>query len=116
MTLTWKDAVATLLVVGVGIVTYARLKGFDWPLLGSWRAGVLVLFGLGIATCIVAGSGSVPDKNAWTVAGSVLGGVAFALIIAGLIANSKMVFLALALDILALWLLTTMHHIIEKGV
>jgi hypothetical protein len=114
MSLSWKDGVGTLLVGLAGIISYARIKGFDWPILNSWRLGTLALFIVGIASCIVIGSGTVPEKNAWTITASVLGGVAGGLVLIGLITGSKWAFLALATDILLLWLLTTLDHLIAK--
>ena len=116
MSLTWKDAAATTLVGVGGVITYARVKGFSWPLLTNWRMGSLALIVVGLAACIVIGSGAVPAKNTWTTTATVLGGLSFALAIVGLITNSKVVFLVLAADIAALWLLTTVHHVITEGV
>ncbi len=116
MSLSWKDAVATVLVGAAAIVTYARVKGFDWPLLNSWRLGTLVLLVLGLGTCIMVGSGVTPTKDGWTIAATILGVLAFGLALVGLVAGSKIAFLLLAADIVALWLLSTIHHIIAAGV
>ena len=115
MSLTWKDAVATVLVGAAVILTYAKVKGFDWPLLSSWRMGTLALLVIGLGTCIIVGAGVVPTKDSWTITATVLGGTAAALAILGLIMDSKVVFMALAADIVALWLLATVHHVTAAG-
>ncbi len=116
MSLTWKDAAATLLVGAVGIIAYTKIKGTSWPLLGSWRTSTLALLVLGLTTCIIVGSGFVPSKNGWTSIATVLGVAAFIFAIAGLVVNSKLIFLSLAADIFALWAVTTLHHVITPGV
>ncbi len=115
MLITWKDALATTMVGTSGIIVYAKVKGFSWPLLGSWRSAALVLLIIGLATCIIVGSGLTPVKNGWTTSATVLGVTAFIFAIAGIIFNSKLAFLGLAADIFALWLLTTIHHLTLAG-
>lgn len=115
MSLSWKDAVATILTGGVGLVMYAKLKGFDWPMLGSWRVATLVVFTLGIATCIAVSGDTIPAKNAWMTLASVLGGLAFVLLLIGLFMNSKLIFVALCVDIFILWVVSTLHHTLTAG-
>lgn len=115
MTLSWKDAVGTLATAGVAAITYARVKGYDWPLVNSWRTSTLALLALGLIGCIVIGSGGAPVKGAWTTAASVLGGAAFMLGIIGVISGSRLIFLLVAADIVLLWAMTTMHHLLATG-
>lgn len=110
MSLSWKDAVATMLTGGVGVVMYAKLKGFDWPLLGSWRVAALIVFALGMVTCIAVSGDAISVKNGWTILASVLGGLAFALLIIGLFMNTKLIFIILCVDIFILWVASTLHH------
>jgi hypothetical protein len=115
MSVTWRDLIATLLVGVGGVVVYAMLKQLDWPLLTSWRMGTLVLFVLGLGTCIFVGSAGVPEKNSWNTVATVLGVGAIILAIAGLALNSKVIFLFLATDILALWLVATLRHMLQNS-
>lgn len=113
MSLSWKDAVATVLTVGVAILTYAKLMGWEVPLLGNWRLATLAIFILGMGTCIAIGSGGgAPESNAWTITAGALGAVAMLLLVVGLIADSKVVFTLLAADIVALWAIATIHHLV----
>ena len=114
MSLTWKDAVATILVGAVGLVAYAKFKGFDWPLLSSWRTAILALLVVGLASCIVIGSDAVLHKNAWITLSSGLGILAFILVAAGLLLGSEVVFYALVANIFLLWFITTLHHLVVK--
>ena len=111
MSLTWKDAIATIMVGIAGVLTFAMLKGFDWPLLTNWRTGTLLLMAIGLGTCVFVNSDSLPTKNTWTDAAGALGILAIILSFAGLVSNSKVLFVALAIDIAALWVLGTLHHI-----
>ena len=115
MSLSWKDAVSTLLVAGAVTLTYAKVTGVNIPLLGSWRLGTLALLVLGFATCIVAGWGAVPTQNVWTAIASVFGVLGLTIGVAGLVFESRFLFVALAVDITQLWLVSTLHHIIEAG-
>ena len=116
MSLSWKDAAATFIVVTAAAITYAKVKGWQWPLVGSWRGATLVLLLLGLGACIVIGSGTVPVKNSWTTAAAALGGLAFVLAILGVITGSKLAFFMHAADIFILWAVTTFRHIITSGV
>ncbi|HKX73481.1 MAG TPA: hypothetical protein VJM32_05680 [Candidatus Saccharimonadales bacterium] len=111
----WKDAVATVLTAGVAIVTYAKLKGFDWPLLSSYRTASVIVLALGLGACIAASWNGTPLKDNWTVLASILGVLAFGLGMINLITNNQIIFVALAVDIVALWAITTLHHLIAKG-
>lgn len=115
MSLGWRDAAATLATVAAMTITYARVKGYDWPLLGSWRMGTLAVLILGFGACIAAGTGAAPTKDGWTIAASILGGGAAVLGLIGLVAGSKLAFLLLAADIVLLWAVSTVHHLLAKG-
>ena len=112
MALSRKDIVATILVAAATLVTYAKLKGFDWPLLGSWRTTTLVLLTLGFGTCVFVGSNVVPTKDAWTLLSSTFGALAVILGIIGLSLGSKTACLALSAVIVVLWLISTTHHML----
>jgi hypothetical protein len=115
MALTWKDAAGTLLTACVVAIAVARVKGWELPLLTNWRLSVVTLFVLGIATCIIIGSGATPENNTWTIIASVLGGIAALLLVVGLIFDSQLVFIALAADIVTLWAITTLHHMVATS-
>lgn len=116
MSIGWKDAIATILTAGAAVITYAKLNGFNWPLLSSYRTASVVLMVFGIGACIAATWSNTPLKDNWTTLASTLGVFALGLGLVNLIANSQILFVALAVDIIALWAIATFHHFITEGV
>ena len=123
MRATWRDGVATLFVVLVGVVVLAVYRSWDWPLLGSYRAGTVALLVLATPMCAVGGYAfwnSIAFQHpiqamrdpllAVTMA---LGPVAIVLVIGGLVAGTEAWFLGLAVLIGLKWLLATTRHIVE---
>lgn len=116
MSLTWKDTVATALTAGVALIAYAKLMGWEVPLIGNWRLATLAIFILGMGTCIVIGSGGgTPESNVWTITAGVLGALALLLLIVGLVIDSKVAFILLAGDIVVLWAVSTLHHMLTSA-
>jgi peptidoglycan/LPS O-acetylase OafA/YrhL len=109
MAITWKDAVTTILAAATGMLAYAKYQNWQSWLIGP-RLGIAVLGGIGMAMCAF-GSDNFAHPTAWTVGLSVLGVIALVLVVAGLITGSQLTFFALAVDILALWLLSTLRHV-----
>ena len=111
MRLTWRDGVTTVLAAAIGVATFAVVQEWGWPLLGSYRAGAAVLLVMGFAMCALSGSSQVTSmRSPYTIATTVLGGLALALAIWAMIANAQLPFVALAVDTLLLWLVATLHH------
>ena len=113
MGLTWRDGVATLLAAVVAVVGLAVTNEWGWPMLGGFRAGTLVVGILGLAMCITGGSGGameagMQDRGVKVLAA--LGGLSFVLIVAGLITGSELVFMALVIVTLGMWLMATIRH------
>lgn len=122
MRLTWRDAVATVLVGVVVAAALAATRSWGWPLLGSYRAAIGVLAVVGVAACSTAGGGAgVATKEPPTFTGA-LGGVArilhlgvAALVVIGLIWPSAWSVLALGSVVGALWFVGTVHHGVSPG-
>lgn len=115
MQLTWRDGAATILAALVVAVLLAVTQAWSWPLLGDYRSGVVALATLGFAMCAVGlqvpeGAAAESFKRAPMILASVLGAGALVLVIAGLILANEALFAALAIVLLALWLLTTADH------
>lgn len=112
MRLTWRDVETTLLAVLVVGVTLALTQGWSLPLLGSYRAGVIALTIIGMAMCAAGGvSTETPSFTQPFVAiVSVVGVAAVGLIILGLTTSTQAPLVALALVLLAMWFVTTVHH------
>ncbi|HSX02153.1 MAG TPA: hypothetical protein VLI05_02440 [Candidatus Saccharimonadia bacterium] len=108
MTFTWKDAITTVFAVAVAALTYAKYTGWS-----SWltapRLGILTLGAVGLAMCILGAP--APGYTPWNLALGALGAIAIAFVVSGLILGSSWLFFALAGDLVALWLLTTVKHV-----
>lgn len=116
MRLTWRDGVTTLLALVVVGITLAVTQGWDWPLVGSMRAGMLALGIAGIAMCSV-GTRSEDMAARETFAshpgmwlGSALGVVALAIFVIGMIVDTEAWLVAMALTLLALWIVASVRH------
>ena len=122
MRLTWKDGIATVLVGLVVAAAFAAADSWGWPLLGSDRAAIVILAVVGIAACAVAGGGSGAaakepptfDGPVGAIAAALHVGVAV-LVVVGLVVPSAVAVFALATDIGVLWMVGTMHHILQSA-
>lgn len=114
MRLTWKDGVTTLLAVATVLVALAVVQEWDWPLLGSVRAGTVALMAVGLGMCALGGS-TVERSEArgpYFATLSMLGILALVLGVWALIAGTEEPFLALAIVSVLMWLASTMRHAI----
>jgi hypothetical protein len=91
MKLTWKDGFATLLTGAAVAVTLAVTRSWDWPLLGSTRAGIAALGVIGIFGCATAGSANSAEtfKGPFVMLAAALGAVAMGPVIFGLIYGTQ---------------------------
>jgi hypothetical protein len=117
MGLIWRDGIGALLTAGAVAATLAVTNGWGWPLLGDARAGVIGVLILGFASCqLVARIG---PETRWTspfiVLTTILGIAALGLLIAGLVLNNMTVLVYLTATVVAMWLVTTVHHMVEVG-
>lgn len=114
MRLTWRDGATTLLLGAVVVIAFATTQAWDWPLLGSYRSASIVLFGVGMAMCILGGSAESmtgAGRSASAMLATTLGVLALALFIVTLITGSEAWFVALAVDIAVLWAVSTLRHV-----
>lgn len=111
MRLTWRDGVATVLAGSVVAVVLAVTRSWDWPMLGSYRAGVGALGVIGWSMCIFGSSITQASfKGPFVVFASALGGLALFLVIVGLVTGTETPFILLAVVIEVLWAATTLRH------
>jgi hypothetical protein len=94
------------------MVTLAVTQGWEWPLLGSTRAGIAALGVIGIFGCATSGSANTPEtfKGPFVMLAAALGVVALGLVVFGLIYGTEALLTALTIDIVLLWIVTTLHH------
>jgi hypothetical protein len=111
MRLTWRDGVATLMGAFAAAIVIATTNAWAWPGLASYRTGTLVLGAIGLGMCIVgsqlADDGSAPKVTSLP---GLLGFGGAVLTISGIITGSKVIFLALAVDMAVLYAMATVRH------
>jgi hypothetical protein len=119
MKLTWRDGVTTALAVLVGAVAVAVVQDLDWPLLGSTRSAIVTMGILGYAMCMIGIRGSAMTsgkdlaRGPFMIAASVLGAIALVLAIVGLVVGTETMAVLLAVDLLVLWMVATLRHLVE---
>jgi hypothetical protein len=115
MQLTWRDGATTILAALAVAVLLAVTQAWSWPLLGDYRQGVIALTILGFTMCAVGlqvtpGAAAESFQRPLMILGVVLGVTALALIVTGLIFATEALFVALAIVVLAQWLVSTIDH------
>lgn len=112
-----KDIIATIVAIVVAFVMYAKLKGMDVPMLGSYRSAAIVLLILGIILCAM-GSRPAAGQSFWsnplTAVISILGIISLIAAIIAIAGNSRPAFISFASITLLMWLITTTKHLFAK--
>lgn len=120
MSLSWRDAVETILAALVVIAMVGVIQEQDWPLLGTDRSAALTIFAIGFVMCQF-GRGRIKSagdlvRGPFMTTATVLGAATLVLAVVGVIANSQALVLALGAVVLATWALATIHHAVERPV
>lgn len=123
MRLSWRDATATLFVVGATAVTLSVVNGWDWPMIGDARAGAIGVLVLGFAASVTGGGPQwfvaalrreVSTQGMWlSIFASAMGFVTFALLVVDLFVSSIPLLVWTTVALLAIWVVATVHHAIE---
>lgn len=112
MTRSLKDLIATILTLVAVLVFIANHEGWGIWLVGDsrrWAAGVITL--LGALTCSLGS----PDKGSATKWLAALGVLALILAVVALVTGSLTALSLLVADIVALWALSTIRHVVDVG-
>ena len=125
MRLTWRDGVATTLGLMGAVVVLAVLQGRDWPLLGTYRAGVVALAAIGVPMCMI---GAYPFwdsvafanprlilRDPFLTISAVLGFAAATALVIGLVTGTELAFMSLAVVMGVLWFVATVRHAVEEA-
>ena len=127
MGLSWRDGIATVLVGAAVAVTGSLVSAWAWPLIGDARAGVVTVFILGFAACLVGGGpvwmfaamregrmrGPGEIWSPFFIIAAALGALAFALMFADLFINDLSLLVWATVAVVAVWFVTTIHHALE---
>lgn len=107
---TWRDGVATILVTVAAIVFASFVGAWSLPGVADARTATLVIGVIGLATCIVGGSAMTSFRGPYVGLVSVLGSVATAILLAGLVTGWSLAPGLLIVDIVLMWTIATAHH------
>lgn len=123
MGLSWRDAVATILVLAASAVTLSVVNAWGWPLIGDARAGAIAVLVLGFAASVTGGGPQwfiaalrrdVSTQGMWlSIFASAMGLLTFGLLAANLFANSITLLVWTTIALMVLWVVATIHHVIE---
>ena len=115
MRLDWRDAIATVFVVIGLTLALSVTQGWNWPLLGGVREGIVALVVLGLVAHFL---GAPRERFYYTDAFGLLTVViavaAMAVaIVGGLLTGSAEYLLALMLIVGVMWTIATLRHAVE---
>jgi hypothetical protein len=115
MRLDWKDAVSTGLVVVGLTLALSVTQGWNWPLLGGVREGIIALAIVGFGAHLL---GAPREKfyyrDPFGLITLLIAVTAFAIaIVGGLITGSVQYLLVLMLVVAMLWAFATLRHAVE---
>ena len=118
MRLSWRDGLATVLGAVVVAVGLAVTRSWDWPMLGSYRAGILVLAVVGVAACAVGGMSYQAKGPSFTGRFAAISrllhlGIATVVVI-GLIRPSRGAVIVMIGIIAAQWAVATLRHALSR--
>lgn len=115
MRLTWRDLVSTFLVVVGLVLALSVMEGWNWPLLGGVREGIIALTVVGFGAHLL---GEPRDRFYWTdpfglVTMLIVAAAMGIAIVGGLITGSVQFLLLLMLVTPMLWAIATFRHVVE---
>lgn len=125
MNLTWRDGFATVMVALAGAVTISVVAGWSWLFIGDALAGCIAVLVIGFAASVGGGGpnwflaalrphGITRVGMAFTLVASLLGLMTFGLLAVGMILNSVELLVSATSTLVALWIIATIHHVMEK--
>ncbi|HZJ18408.1 MAG TPA: hypothetical protein VFD45_02205 [Patescibacteria group bacterium] len=115
MKLSLKDIISTILIVIVGVIVYLDSTGIEFPFSRNYRAGIIMLFVLGLSICAFGSRATWPIKssNLALMFSALFGVLVLIFAIIGIIVGGQFFFYLLACMIVLLWTITTLRHIVS---
>jgi hypothetical protein len=114
----WREAGATLLTIVGLTLALSVTQGWNWPLLGDARAGIIALAVVGYGACMMSNAGATRFwvRDPFVVVAIAAGCVSLAVAIIGLFVNTVPYLVVMMGAIVVLWLVATMRHLVESGI
>jgi membrane-bound ClpP family serine protease len=110
MNLSWRDTWITIFAIIGGIEVFAKLRGYSWWLIGSWKGAIAVLGVVGILMLLVSLSELNNWRNWFNRGEAVLWLAAAVLVVVGLFAASEAMFYTAAIVLGITWLALLTRH------
>jgi hypothetical protein len=113
----WREAPPTLLTAAGLTLALSVTQGWNWPLLGDARAGIIALGLVGFGACVASAPSAIgfSIKDPFVIAAVVAGIVVLAAGVMGLFMNTLPYLVAMMGATAALWLVATTRHLVERG-
>jgi membrane-bound ClpP family serine protease len=115
MNLSWRDYASAILAVLGGAVVFAKIQGYSWALIGSWKGAVATLGVIGLLMLLlnVAEMSDLRNWVNWSEA--LLWILAAAFIVTGLFVASEAMFYSAAIALGVAWLEALSRHIVNSA-
>ncbi len=113
----FKEVVATLFTAAGLTLALSVVQGWNWPLLGDARAGIIALAVVGFGACVTSGSAarSLEIKDPFVIAAIVAGAVLLVAGVVGLFVNAMPYLVVMMIATVVIWLVATTRHLVESG-
>jgi hypothetical protein len=113
----WKEAGATLATVVGLTLALSVTQGWNWPLLGDARAGIIALAVVGYGACAMSNAAATrfSIKDPFVIVAIAAGCVLLAAAVVGLFVNTMPYLIVMMGATVVLWLVATVRHMVESG-
>lgn len=113
MKLSLRDLFTTAIAIVAGVALYAKVRDYNWALIGSWRTAIV---SMGILGFLISAfdERDFLRLNMWGAFEWLMGVAGVGLMVAGLIAATKVWFVILAADVLVLWVTSLARHAFSR--
>ena len=116
MKLGWRDAAATLVLIGGLVLAFSVTQGWAWPGLAGVREGIVALLIVGFAAHLMAGDARerfyYTDPFGLSMGLVILGAMAV-VVVGGLITAQVGYLVALMFVVAIMWMFATLRHAVE---
>ncbi|HEX7262627.1 MAG TPA: hypothetical protein VF383_00475 [Candidatus Dormibacteraeota bacterium] len=113
----WREVPPTLLTAAGLTLALSVTQGWNWPLLGDARSGIIALGLVGFGACIASAPSAMgfSIKDPFVIAAMVAGIVVLAAGVIGLVVNTLPYLVVMMGATAALWLVATTRHLVERA-
>lgn len=112
----WRESGATLVTIVGLALALSVTQGWNWPLLGDARAGIIGLAVVGYGACVMSNSAAnrFSVRDPFVIVAIAAGCVLLAAAVVGLFVNTLPYLVVMMGATVVLWLVATMRHLVES--